>query len=122
MLEDRDSLIQRMNALHRQILMLQEARQQEIDELKRKFVDETENIVDALVDYLRSSEFERKFTTWKTEEIPAAEESWKLTKTKIIKALEDRFEIFLTKWEETNGVHAKVHDEFVQCFQSRSEF
>jgi hypothetical protein len=122
MLEDRDSLIQRMNTLHRKILMLQEARQQEITELKRTFVDETENIVDALFDYLRSSEFERKFTTWETNEIPIAEESWKLTKAKIKKALEDRFEIFLTKWEERNGVHAKVHDELVQCFQSRSEF
>ena len=122
MLEDRDSLIQRMNTLHRKILVLQEAREQEITELKRTFVDETENIVDALFDYLRSPEFERKFTTWETNEIPIAEESWKLTKAKIKKALEDRFEIFLTKWEERNGVHAKVHDELVQCFQSRSEF
>ena len=121
MLQDRESLIERMNALHKQILALQEAREDEIVELKRKFENEMEGIVDALFNHLCSSEFERKFTTWEDDEIPSDEDTWEAMKPKITKVIEKRFEKMLAKWEEYNGVHAKVHDELMQCFQKRSE-
>jgi hypothetical protein len=119
MLQDRETLIERMNAVHKQILVHQQTRRQEIVELEKKFVDETENIVDALFDYLHSSEFEGKLTTWENGEIPTDEDTWTVMKAKIEKALEKKFETSLAKWEESNGVHAKVHKELVQCFQSR---
>ncbi len=88
MLQDRETLIERMNAVHKQILVHQQTRRQEIVELEKKFVDETENIVDALFDYLHSSEFEEKLTTWENGEIPTDEDTWTVMKAKIEKALE----------------------------------
>ena len=119
MLQDRESLIERMNALHKQILALQEAREDEIVELKSRFENEMECIVEALFNHLCSSEFERKFTTWEDDEIPSDEDTWEAMKPKIKKVIEKRFEKMLAKWEEYYGVHAKVHDELIQCFQKR---
>ena len=121
MLQDRESLIERMNTLHKQILSLQETRQHEIVELKKTFAGEMEGIVDALFDHLCSSEFERRFTTWEVDEIPPDEDTWEKMKPKIKKVIENRFEKMLAKWEECNGVHARVHDELIRCFQKRFE-
>ena len=119
MLENRDALVKRMSELHKQISTLQNARREEIVELETKFADETERLVNALYHYLSCPEVEASFTSWNDEEIPGDEKTWISTKAKIINAIEKRFETYLANWEETNGVHAKVHDELIECFQTK---
>ncbi|XP_028400803.1 uncharacterized protein LOC114523936 [Dendronephthya gigantea] len=119
MLENRDALIQRMSGIHGQITTLQNARQEDIAQLEKKFAAETEILVDALYEYLSCPEFKASFTSWYDDEIPGDEKTWILTKAMIVSALEKRFETFLANWEEANGVHAKVHDELVECFQTK---
>ena len=122
MLQDRETLVKQMKSLHCEILRLQDARQQEITELKAKLQDETENVVNAMYDYLCSAEFETKFTSWENDEVPAIEDTWVLNRPKIKKAVEKKFETLLDKWEERNGIYVKVHNELVQCFHERFEF
>ena len=121
MLTDREERIQKMNTLHRNILDLQNARYEEISELKEKFEKKTETLVDTLYNYIRSDEFVRKFTIWEADEIPASEDSWVTTKGSVKKAVKKRFETLLTRWEEENGVYAQIHNELVHCFEERFE-
>ena len=90
-----------------------------IEDLAKDLEASINDVVKQLTKYLSSDDVEKRFTTWKEEEIPVISSSWEDTKVQIVKLLVSRLRELIEKWEQDNNLFASAHESFVQRIQQQ---
>ena len=120
MMSSQQETRKRMNSIERRMVKI-EAQEQEIrKEMEAKLKEKTEWLFGKLKKYIQSSDFEEKFGTWTTCDMPTSRDTWGETKNNCMKAIEYRFKEMLIEWEDKNRFCAETHRQLVEEFLTRS--
>ena len=112
------------------ILLLIIDRLARIEEKQTEVMEELHNFLKARVkdavqklgEYLKSDDVRNRFTTWALDEVPKADASWKVTKSNITKALNNRLREIIEDWEDDKQVFSGARQSLLRHFQQRYNF
>ena len=120
--EDRQQVVERMNLITDRLQSIERQQSLVSTELQAYLKNKTDNAVSALSKYLKSSDVEKQFTSWTSDDVPNTEESWEVTKNYIQKALMKRLQETIETWEERNHVFSEACTSLIQYFQQRFNY
>ena len=110
-----DSIISRLDEI-------QNKQPEVMKELHKHLESSINHAVRNLGEYLKSDDVRARFTSWTLEEVPKAENSWKVTESNINKALENRMREIIDQWEEDRQEFSNARKSLLQHFQRRYNF
>ena len=111
---------ERMDSIERRVQDIDEKQQKVKDDMVARLKDQSRFFYSKLCEYVNSSEFQQKFCSWTdSDPVPPKGDTWRTTKTNIEKAIEDRFQQFLSQWEGKDQIHSQIHRQLVDDFLAR---
>ena len=98
---------------------IENRKDQVIKDLHKDLKGHINEVVTQLSEYLSSDDTKSRFISWKREELPPAEKTWKETEDKIKSLLSNRLQEIIEKWEEDKMVFKNAYESFLQHIQQR---
>ncbi len=90
------------------------SQQRRFDELSEHQSQKFQEILEKLASHFKSEETIKKFCQWSIDEVPAALETWKETKSEALKYVSERTHQFVQQWEDDKHEFAKAQKELIQ--------
>ena len=120
--KDRKNMIDRMMFITDRLQSIERQQGTVSKELQSYLEKKTDDAVTTLSRYLKSAEVMQQFSSWTLDDVPNTEESWKLTKNYIQKALMNRLRETIEEWEEKNHVFSDARASLILYFQERFSY
>lgn len=119
---DQDEVATKMALILLRLKRIDEKQAEVVEELHNYLKTRVREAVQKLRDYLTSDDVKNRFRTWTLDEVPKAESSWEVTKSKIAKALNNRLREIIDNWEEDTQVFLNSRRSLLRHFQQRYNF
>ena len=116
---EREEIKQKIKQVHLRLEEIKKDKEKVTEELAKDLEGCINDVVRQLTKYLSSDDVKKRFTTWKSEEVPVECSSWEETQVQVTKLLSSRLQEVIKKWEEENKVFANAHDTFFKQVQQR---
>ena len=121
--KDLSKVIKRMTLVTERLEKIEKEQSSVKTELQEYLEKKTNDAVDVLSKYLKSSDVVKQFTSWTVDDVPNSDDSWEVMTTNYIqKALMKRFKEVIVAWEEKHHVFADTRTSLIQHFQQRFNF
>ena len=119
---DQSEVAEKMESIIVRLFVIEKQQNRVMEELTYLLKARVNDAVHMLSEYLNSSDMRARFTSWTLDEVPKAESSWEVTKSKISKALESRLQETIEHWEEDHLIFSNARKSLLQHFQKRFKF
>ena len=116
---DQGEVVERMDSILCRLDQIEEKETKVIEELRNHLEARVKSAVHELSEHLKSDDVKARFTTWTSDEVPKEEGSWAVTSRNISKALENRLQEVIERWEENHQVFSAARKSLVQHCQQR---
>ena len=119
---DHDKVADKVALIMFRLRQIEEKQTELMEELQRHLKIRVSGAVQKLSEHLLSRDVRARFTSWTLDEVPEAEGSWKVTYSRITKALENRLRETIEHWEEDKQVFSDARKSLLDHFQQRYNF
>ncbi len=120
---DRSKVIERMTLITERLAKIEKQESTVENDLQEYLENETNNAVNELSKFLKSSGVVEQFSSWTLDDVSNSDDSWELMTTNYIQtALMTRLKEVITAWEDEYHVFADARTSLMQYFQQRFNF
>ena len=119
---DHVAVTARLNAVIERLRKLQAEQESSKEEMKRYLGRRTRLAIDTLIDHLQTPRVKEIFCKWNSDELPAVEKSWEVTKAALVKLLQGRLQMLIEEWEEEQQKFAEARKSVIKKFLEKYNY
>ena len=119
---DHVAVTARLNAVIERLRKLQAEQESSKEEMKQHLGSRTRLAIDTLIDHLQTPQVVEIFCKWNSDELPAVEKSWEVTKAALVKLLKGRLQMLIEEWEEEQQKFAEARKSVIKKFLEKYNY
>ena len=112
----------RLNAVIERLRKLQAEQESSKEAMKQYLGSRTREAIETLIDHLQTPQVKKRFCKWNSDELPAVEKSWEVTKAALVKLLQGRLQMLIEEWEEKQQRFAKARKSVIKKFLEKYNY
>lgn len=119
---DHEATTRRLTHVIERLRKLQAEQESSKEELRRHLLQEIDQAIRVLIDYLNRPEVIESFCRWNPDELPDVEGSWEVTESAISRLIQNRLQTLIEEWEGEHQHFAQARKSVVTFFLSKYNY
>ena len=112
----------RLNAVIERLGKLQAEQESSKKEMTQCLKARIRQAMSTLIDHLKTPQVVEMFCKWNSDELPAVENSWKVTEAVLVKLLQGRLQMLIEEWEEEQQRFTEARKSVIKEFLEKYNY